>query len=114
MSTTDHPSEQDHVYRTDKFIVPPAARAEFLQMVRQTHEVLRKQQGFVRDLILEQRSGPGAFNVVTIAEWESEAVVHDVRAAVAAYHASIGFDPAEMMEQLGITADIGIYSAAKI
>ena len=113
-SMIDQSPERDHVYRTDKFVVPPVARAEFLERVRQTHEVLRKQPGFVRDVILEQRSGPGTFNVVTIAEWESEAVMHDVRAAVAAFHASIGFDPAEMMERLGITADIGIYGAVEV
>ena len=108
MSKTDH-SFESHVYRVDKFVVPAAARREFLDRVRQTHEVLRRQTGFIRDLILEQSAGPGEFNFVTLVEWESEAVLADVRAAVAAFHKEIAFDPQERLTRLGIKADIGIY-----
>jgi len=109
MSKTDH-SFESHVYRVDKFVVPAAARREFLDRVRQTHEVLRRQTGFIRDLILEQSAGPGEFNFVTLVEWESEAVLADVRAAVAAFHKEIAFDPQELFTRHGIKADIGIYA----
>ncbi|WP_018183733.1 antibiotic biosynthesis monooxygenase family protein [Kaistia granuli] len=98
------------LYRVDKFIVPAEARDEFLARVRDTHGVLRRQEGFVRDLILEQQSGPGAFNIVTVVEWANEDVVGRVSEAVAKYHAAIGFDRNETLARLGITADIANYA----
>lgn len=41
-------------------------RQEFLERVHATHELLRAQVRFVQDFILEQASGPGKFNFVTI------------------------------------------------
>ncbi|HWP45863.1 MAG TPA: hypothetical protein VNM22_01765 [Candidatus Limnocylindrales bacterium] len=64
-----------HIYRVDKFVVPNSARDEFMARVKATHEVLRKQRGFVQDILLEQFAGPGEFNFVTIVEWESLAHV---------------------------------------
>ena len=52
-------SEKTSIYRVDKFIVPQAAREEFLKKVHDTHSVLRHQPGFIRDTILEQVAGPG-------------------------------------------------------
>lgn len=98
------------LYRVDKFIVPPDARDEFLARVHDTHAVLRRQEGFVRDMILEQQSGPGAFNIVTVVEWTNADVVGRVSEAVARHHAEIGFDRNETMARLGITADIANYA----
>ena len=143
MSKTDHAHIESAVYRVDKFVVPAAARQEFLERVTQTHQILRGQAGLIRDLILEQSSSiiaksglpvfakndakttnlsrlslacqpnllsPGEFNFVTVAQWRSEAVIADVRAAVAAFHKERGFDAQEMFTRLGIKADIGIYA----
>ncbi len=57
-----------HVYRVDKFVVPNSARDEFVARVKATHEVLKKQRGFVQDILLEQFAGPGEFNFVTIVD----------------------------------------------
>ena len=46
-------------YRIDRFVVPDAARAEFIGRVRMTHAVLRQQPGFVRDALLEHPGEPG-------------------------------------------------------
>lgn len=96
-------------YRVDRFVVPASGRTEFLDRVTTTHELLRKQDGFVRDLILEQQSGPSEFNVVTLVEWTDQSVVEHVSAAVAKLHADGGFDPREMIDRLGIRADIAGY-----
>jgi quinol monooxygenase YgiN len=101
--------EQAHIFRVDKFIVPEAARAEFLQRVHATHQVLRQQPGFVRDTLLEQFSGPGRFNFVTIAQWQNQAAVDAARSVVMAAHAADGFNAQEMIQRLGIEADIGNY-----
>ena len=102
-------SEKTSIYRVDKFVVPKAAREEFLKRVHDTHHVLRRQPGFIRDALLEQIGGPGRFNIVTVAEWESQEAIDAARAAVAKSHAEIGFNPQETMARLGIEADIANY-----
>jgi heme-degrading monooxygenase HmoA len=99
----------EHIYRVDKFVVPAAAREEFIGRVQQTHEVLRTIPGFLQDFVLEQASGPGAFNFVTIVEWASQASIQSARAAVTELHARTNFDAHEMYARLGIKADIANY-----
>jgi heme-degrading monooxygenase HmoA len=102
-------SEQTTIYRVDKFVVPEAAREEFLRRVHETHQVLRRQPGFIRDALLEQVSGPGRFNIVTVAEWESQAAIDTARAEVMNAHAKSGFNAQETIARLGIEADIANY-----
>ncbi len=58
---------------------------------------------------IEQQSGPGEFNFVTLVEWTDSGVVERVSAEVAKLYAEIGFDPHVMMSRLGIRADIANY-----
>jgi heme-degrading monooxygenase HmoA len=102
------------LYRVDKFVVPEHGRGEFLSRVATTHALLRGQDGFVRDFILEQQSGPGEFNIVTFVEWSSQDAVGRVSAAVAKLHADIGFDRHEMFSRLGIKTDIANYTRLDI
>lgn len=48
----------DRIYRVDKFVVPDAAREEFLDRVRRTHASLKAQPGFLQDFVLEAILGP--------------------------------------------------------
>jgi heme-degrading monooxygenase HmoA len=98
---------ETRIYRVDKFSVPPQAREEFLEKVQATHGLLRSQAGFVEDAILEQASGPGEFNFVTIVEWENAEAMEPARRAVAALHEQMNLDPHEMFTRLGIRADLG-------
>ncbi len=98
-------------YRVDKFVVPQAAMADFCDAVRRTHDVLRRQPGFVRDFVLEQVSGPGAFNVVTFVEWAGDDTLAAAVEAVRRFHQSAGFDGKTLAERLGVRGDIGIYAA---
>ena len=102
------------ILRVDKFSVPAAARVEFLEKVQATHNLLRTQAGFVRDAILEQTSGPGEFNFVTIVEWENAEAMEPARKAVAALHQRMNLDPREMLARLGIRADIGNYKPVEL
>ena len=95
--------------RVDKFVVPAPAREEFLDKVHATHAVFWTQPGFVRDAILEQSSGPGEFNFVTIVEWENGGAIDGAREAVAALHQKMNFDAHAMINRLGIRADIANY-----
>ncbi|PWK63299.1 antibiotic biosynthesis monooxygenase family protein [Aminobacter sp. AP02] len=97
------------IYRVDRFTVPDGARVEFLGRVRQTHELLRQQPGFLQDMLLEQTSEPGALNIITIVEWESEAAIAPAKARVQAMHAQANFNPQELIARLGIKADIANY-----
>ncbi|MEW5769653.1 MAG: antibiotic biosynthesis monooxygenase family protein [Pseudomonadota bacterium] len=102
-------SADSTIYRVDKFVVPHAAREEFLKRVYETHEILRRQPGFIRDELLEQISGPGRFNIVTAAEWESQAAIDAARVAVETARAAIGFNAQETMARLGIEPDMANY-----
>ena len=98
----------ESVFKVDKFVVPAEAREEILGKVRMAHELLRLQQGFVQDFLLEQFSGPGEFNLVSIVEWESQAAVDNVVPIVKAAQ-RIAFNPQETIARLGVRADIANY-----
>lgn len=98
-----------HVYRVDKFVVPDSARTEFLSRAKAIRDVLRKQEGFVRDSYLEQVSEPGEFNIVTIAEWQGQEHIEVAKSAVAALLRQSNFNPQEMYERMGIKADMAFY-----
>ena|SRR5438105_8011038 len=110
MITSASSQKPQRLYRIDKFKVPQSARGEFLERVRSTHQFLRTLPGFVRDALFEQTSGPGAFNFVTLVEWESAEALESAKKAVMGKHAEIGFDPKEMFARLGIDADLANYT----
>ena len=83
----------ERIYRVDKFAVPGGAREEFLERARRTHSLLKAQPGFLQDFVLEQSSGPGEFNFVTIVEWASPEAVENARAAVLALQRGMNFNP---------------------
>jgi heme-degrading monooxygenase HmoA len=93
--------------RVDRFTVPQQAREEFIARVRMTHDLLRKQPGFLQDFLLEQPAEPGFFNVVTVVEWENAAVINTVRSVVSAAHRQAGFNPQELIARHGIKAELG-------
>ena len=97
------------LFRVDKFVVPQEARDAFLEKVRETHAILSRQPGFLRDLLLEQYAGPGKFNIVTLVEWQNEAANAAARTAVEAARADTGFDPQAFMARLNIEADMANY-----
>ncbi len=99
------------VYRVDKSVVPDSPRGEFLAKVHETHRFLRSLPGFVRDLVLEQTSGPGIFNFITLVEWENADAMEAAKTHMALKHAAASFKPQDLMNRLGITPDIGVYRA---
>lgn len=103
------PGQNKHIYRVDKFIVPAEARTEFISRVEMTHNLLKTLPGFVQDLVLDQTSGPGEFNFVTIVEWEGAAAIENAKAAVVAMQQQSNFNPQELFHRLGIKADLANY-----
>ncbi|NOT99366.1 MAG: antibiotic biosynthesis monooxygenase [Sideroxydans sp.] len=109
MNTTASVKPNQHIYRVDKFIVPVAARAEFLGSIQTTQALLKKQQGFVQGRVLEQVSGNGEFNLVTFVEWENQAAIDLAKAAVDAMFKASNYNPAATIQRLGIKADLAFY-----
>lgn len=99
------------VYRLDRFVVPPAARREFLMRVSETHAILRRQPGFIQDFLVEKPADDGGTVIVTMVEWDSRETVERVVPVVRAAQRQAGFDPRETIARLGITGDIGLYEA---
>ncbi len=97
------------IYRVDKFVVPIAAREEFLDRVRRIHAFLKEQPDFLQDFVLEQFSGPGEFNVVTTVEWASQETFENASAVVTARYREMNFNPQETLARLGIKADLANY-----
>lgn len=99
-----------YVYRVDKFVVPEAARDEFIERVRQTHALLQTLPGFRQDFVLENVMDNGKFNIVTIVEWESQADVEYAKQSVFKYQQDNQFNPQDLINRLGIQADRANYS----
>ncbi|REF38315.1 antibiotic biosynthesis monooxygenase family protein [Thermasporomyces composti] len=97
------------VYRVDRFVVPADARDEFWKNVRRTHEVLRRQPGFVEDALLENRLDEDRYDIVTIARWASADDLANAKAAVERSHQEAQFSPPEFFRRAGIEADLGTY-----
>jgi len=102
-------NQNKHVYRVDKFIVPAESRFEFISRVEMTHNMLKTLPGFVQELILDQASGPGEFNFVTIVEWESAASIDYAKSEIVAMQQQAGFNSQELFHRLGIKADLANY-----
>lgn len=97
------------LYRVNKFAVPREAREEFLDLVAKTFAVVRRQEGYVRDWVLEQNSGPGVFNFVTMIEFATDDVAPKVAAALGELDRELGLDREAMMARLDIRTDFGSY-----
>lgn len=109
MTTMSHSQDSKRIYRVDKFMVPDRSRAEFVEKVRETHEILRTLPGFEEDSILEKTDGPGEFNMVTIVVWRDADAIAAARETMKARQQEAGFDPGETMKRLGIQADLVNY-----
>ncbi|MFB9948023.1 antibiotic biosynthesis monooxygenase [Rhizobium puerariae] len=101
--------QKEHVVRINNFSVPADARDEFMELIRRTHEVIRAQPGFIDDMVLEQSSGLGAFNLITILQFEGEHVLQPVIAAVAGSDEEAGIDRQALSRRLGVESTVGFY-----
>ena len=104
--------QKRRIFRVNRFAVPVEGREEFMALVHRTHEVIRTQPGFVDDLILEQHSSAGLFNILSILQFEGEHVLQPVIAAVAKSDEEAGIDRQALSRRLGVETDIGFYQRA--
>jgi heme-degrading monooxygenase HmoA len=100
------------VFRIDRFVVPPAAEAEFLAAVTETNTVFEAMEECLQLRVLKQEGQSGGYNYITVAQWASSAAIPKARAAVAAKHKSMNLDPQELFARLQIKAELGYYVPA--
>jgi hypothetical protein len=100
------------VFRVDRFAVPAAAMPAFTRALHHIQQILGTQPGCRQNLVLTREGGPGEFNVVTLVEWAGTDELAAARVAVQAQYAKEGFNPATLMRELGVSADMGVYSPA--
>jgi heme-degrading monooxygenase HmoA len=103
-------SDRNAVFKVDRFVVPARARDEFLERARAIRDFLDTQDGCLKNVVLEQPGDSNSSNVITIVEWRDAEAFAKARAAAAARYALTGFKPEELIERLGIKAEIAKYS----
>lgn len=99
--------------RINNFAVAPAHRAALLDLLRHTHNALRPLPGLLRATILEKRSGPSRYRIVTLLEIADEAAVPALVAALEAADRAAGIDRAAVMQALECESDMGLYAPLK-
>lgn len=93
----------------DKFIVPEESGTQFLAEVRKSEAFLRTLPGFVEGFVYEKTDGDGRQNIVTTAVWKDEDVFQNAKKAAAEGFKKIGFNPPEIMKNLKVEIERGIY-----
>ena len=91
----------------DRFIVPQAAKAEFMERMAINRNMIKKLPGFIRDEAYVRDDEQGQLLCITIAVWESEAALKAARESVQAEYQRQGFNLPAMLERLGIQMERG-------
>jgi steroid delta-isomerase-like uncharacterized protein len=102
-------THKDHLRFIDKFLVPAAAKQEFMERVVISRNLLRTLPGFVEDAMFERTDENGNLIFISIAVWENEDAIKNAKEVVQSEYKKQGFNPSEMFERLHITLDRGVY-----
>lgn len=105
---------KDRVSFIDKFLVPAIARQEFYERMNINRNFIKTLPGFIEDAAYEYTDDQGNLICVTVALWENHEALAKAKEAVQAEYRKQGFDAAEMLKRLKITADRGIYTPVVI
>ena len=96
--------------RIDRFKLPAEHRTALLEAVAATHEVLRTQSGFLRDMIAERTHADGRIEVQTMVEWDAKADIPAIVERVKEAQRARAFDTAAALASWGTEADLGWWS----
>ena len=88
------------------------SRAQFEQAVRRSERFIRTLPGCLGHAVLAKAAGPGRFDLVTVATWESQEAIDRAGERVRAWYREIGFDPAAAMAGWGVKAEMGYFLPA--
>ncbi len=98
-------------FRIDCFSVPAASRGEFEAAMRRNLDFLETLSGFLGHVVFERTSDASAFDLVTIAVWESPDAIEAAGQKVRAYYRGIGFDMPAVLARWKVEASLGYYRA---
>jgi heme-degrading monooxygenase HmoA len=101
---------EDLSFRVDSFSVPDAARGEFDAAMRRNLVFIQELAGFRGHVVLDKSGGPTAFNVVTIAAWQSRSAHEAAGEAVRAHYERTRFDLAAALARWGVVAELGNFA----
>ena len=108
MTADNAATSAKRMYRIDKYAVPRASRAEFVEGVQKMQLFMRTLEGLVRSFAVEQDAGPDSVNVMTIAEGSIESLRKAV-ISVREMHERNGTDRQANLNRLRVTAEQGEY-----
>jgi len=92
----------------DRFVVPTAAKSEFLERANINRQFIKSLPGFVGDNAYEETTETES-HIVTVAVWASEEAFQNARASVADYYKKQGFDVSALVKRLHIQMERGTY-----
>jgi predicted ester cyclase len=102
-------TNKEKVIFIDKFIIPSKASKEFYERVSINRAIIKKLPGFIKDEAYQHIDQHGNTICITIAQWESKKALEDAKIIVGEEYKRQGFNPAEMMERLGVTMEREVY-----
>ncbi|WP_291041156.1 hypothetical protein [Dyadobacter sp. 50-39] len=92
-----------------KYHIPAPSKAPFLERQHIARAFIHTLEGFVQDYAYERITENGDTEYITIATWESDAALNNAREAVQAENLRTGFNRAEMLQQLNIRMEPGLF-----
>jgi heme-degrading monooxygenase HmoA len=104
----------NHVILIDQFIVPAQSRKPFIERMQTNRNFIKLQPGFINDQVFEQTTENGELKFITLATWENEEAFTQAKKAVSALYQKQGFNIGEMLGNLQIRMERGIYSHVNI
>lgn len=93
----------------DAFKVPKVSKDKFLETVRTIQSLIRMQPGFIEGSLFIKIAGETDLEVVTTAIWTDEETLEHAKKLISAEMQKTGINPKEVMKQLGVTVERGIY-----
>lgn len=98
----------------DRFVVPAAAREEFLRRMKINRDFIKNLPGFIEDAAYEQTGGDGSeFNFVTTAVWKNSDSLESAKREVFAFYQKQKFDMPVFLKRLNVKIERAIYRELK-
>lgn len=97
------------IFRVARVTVPLGSKEEYLTGLLQTHAFVESLDGFRSQLLLQDEETDGAMHVLTIAEWQNEALLRRALDVVRQRHAELDYDIQERQKRLGFAVELMNY-----
>jgi heme-degrading monooxygenase HmoA len=92
----------------DRFVVPAAAKSEFLDRANINRKFIKSLPGFMGDNVYEE-GGETESRIVTVAVWAGEEAFQNAKASVTEFYKQQGFDMPALIKRLHIQMERGIF-----